>query len=31
MTTTITISLFDVKPTEFGQMIDIDGVTLNAI
>jgi hypothetical protein len=29
MTTTIIISLFDIKPAEFGQMIDIDGV--NAI
>lgn len=30
MTTTI-VSLFDIKPAEFGQMIDIDGVTQNAI
>lgn len=25
------ISLFDIKPAEFGQMIDIGGVTQNAI
>lgn len=31
MTTTTIVSLFDIKPAEFGQMIDIDGVTQNAI
>jgi hypothetical protein len=31
MTTTAIISLFDIKLAEFGQMIDIDGVTQNAI
>ena len=31
MITTVIISLFDIKPAEFDQMIDIDGVTLNAI
>jgi hypothetical protein len=31
MTTIAIISLFDIKPAEFGQRIDIDGVIQNAI
>jgi hypothetical protein len=30
-TTIIIISLFDIKPAEFGQRIDIHGVIQNAI